>query len=604
MAQHSSEDIDRTVEGQTVARGFVDTVGRYGDSVALRWREADGTTWSEWTFAEYGDKVARATTALKAMGLGPGERIVLMLRNCPEFHVLDMAALMCGATPISIYNSSSPDQVQYLVGHCGATIGIVEDAGFLERFLKVRDELADLKTLAVVRDPDGVAGDDVGTYASMLDHDPAELAAEARTGSPDDLATVIYTSGTTGPPKGVMLTNYNVCWTVESLRLAFGLTDYAGQRLVSYLPMAHIAERMTSHYQQAVLGYEVTSCPEPALIAEYLREVRPNIMFGVPRVFEKFHGGVMGAVAADAEKAAKFDEAVEAARPLSIKMAWEEASEEEVQTWNFLDEVAFRGVRELLGLDQLLVAITGAAPIPAELLGWFRAIGVPMSEIYGMSESSGPMTWTPHKIKTGSVGPAIPGCEVKLATDGEIVCRGGNVFQGYLDQPDKTAEALDDEGWLHSGDIGKLDDDGYFKIVDRKKELIITAGGKNISPANLEANLKMIPLVGQACAIGDKRQFVSALVVLDPDTAPAWAKSRGIEFDTLADLAAHDEVREEVEKGVKEVMAEFNNAEKVKKITILGEEWMPDSEELTPTSKLKRRGVHQKYADQIEALYA
>ncbi|MEJ7582687.1 MAG: AMP-binding protein, partial [Acidimicrobiales bacterium] len=380
--------------------------------------------------------------------------------------------------------------------------------------------------------------------------------------------------------------------------------EFVGKRLVSYLPMAHIAERMTSHYQQATLGYEVATCPEPGLLSAFVREVRPNLMFGVPRVWEKLQAGVAGALASDADKAARFDGAVAMAKPLSLKLAWDEATDEERKTYAELDDAAFRGVREMLGLDQLDVAITGAAPIPAELLLWFRAIGVPMSEIYGMSESAGPMTWTPYRIKPGTVGPAIPGCEVALAEDGEVICRGGNVFQGYLDQPDKTAEALDHEGWLHSGDIGEVDDEGYFKIVDRKKELIITAGGKNISPANLEGALKMIPLVGQACAIGDQRPFVSALVVLDPDTAPAWAKQHGIDFDTLADLAEHAEVQAEIDRGLAEVMVAFNNAERVKKVKVLGAEWMPDSEELTPTSKLKRRGVHTKYAEEIEAIYA
>ncbi len=221
-----------------------------------------------------------------------------------------------------------------------------------------------------------------------------------------------------------------------------------------------------------------------------------------------------------------------------------------------------------------------------------------------MSESSGPMTWTARRVKAGSVGPAIPGCEVRLAEeDNEIICRGGNVFQGYLNDPEKTADTLDDEGWLHSGDIGEIDEDGYFSIVDRKKELIITAGGKNLSPANLEANLKLIPLVGQACAIGDNRPFVSALVVLDPEVATAWAVTQGIEFADLNDLAQKPEVRAEIEKGLAEVMASFNNAERVKKVVILGEEWLPDSEELTPTSKLKRRGVHAKYAEEIESIY-
>jgi long-chain acyl-CoA synthetase len=270
-----------------------------------------------------------------------------------------------------------------------------------------------------------------------------------------------------------------------------------------------------------------------------------------------------------------------------------------------MDEAAFAGVRALLGLDAVQVAITGAAPIPAELLSWFRAIGVPLAEIYGMSENTGPMTFTARKVKAGTVGPAIPGCEVKLADeDNEIICRGGNVFQGYLNDPEKTADALDDDGWLHSGDIGTVDEDGYFSVVDRKKELIITAGGKNLSPANLEANLKLIPLVGQACAIGDNRPFVSALVVLDPEVAAAWAASEGIEYTDLHDLAAKPEVRAEIEKGLAEVMAGFNNAERVKKVSVLADEWLPDSEELTPTSKLKRRGIHTKYAQAIEDLYA
>ncbi|MGH2685361.1 MAG: AMP-dependent synthetase/ligase, partial [Actinomycetota bacterium] len=354
----------------------------------------------------------------------------------------------------------------------------------------------------------------------------------------------------------------------------------------------------------ALYGYEVTVCPEAGQIAQYCREVKPEIMFGVPRVWEKFYAGVNGALAADADKKQKFDEAVEAARPIAMAKAWGNATEEQEQTWAFLDEVAFRGVRELLGLDACQIAVSGAAPIPAEMLEWFRAIGVPMSEIYGMSENTGPMTWEPYKIKPGTVGPAMPGCDVRLADDGEIICKGGNVFQGYLNDPGKTAEALDADGWLHSGDIGELDDDGYFRIVDRKKELIITAGGKNISPANLEAALKMIPLVGQAAAIGDQRPFVSALVVLDAEVAPAWARSRGIEFDSLADLARHPDVVAEIDRGVTEVMSQFNNAERVKKVKILAEEWLPDSEELTPTSKLKRRGIHGKYAAEIESLYS
>ncbi len=599
----TSAEIQSVVEGQTIPSMFVKTAGELGDQVALRWRNEDDS-WGEWTFTEYAERVASAAGGLKARGVGRGTRVVLMLRNIAEFHVLDMATYFCGGTAISIYNSSSPEQIAYLVGHCEAKVGIVEDIGFLESFLEVRGELPALQHLGVLRDPAGLAPDDIFTYDDLLGADPVDLAEAAMVAQPEDLATLIYTSGTTGPPKGVMITHQNVAWTVESLTRCIDFDSYAGKRLVSYLPMAHIAERMVSHYQQAFLGYEVTCCPNPGDVAAYAREVKPQLMFGVPRVWEKLYGGVMGALGADPEKAARFNGAVEAAKPLVEAIDWGTATEEQVATYEAMDAAAFANVRAMLGLDHVEVAITGAAPIPAELLSWFRAIRVPLSEIYGMSESSGPITWTARRVKAGSVGPAIPGCEVKLADeDNEIICRGGNVFQGYLNDPEKTAETLDADGWLHSGDIGEIDEDGYFTIVDRKKELIITAGGKNLSPANLEANLKLIPLVGQACAIGDNRPFVSALVVLDPEVAPAWAAAQGIEFTDLNDLAQKPEVRAEIEKGLAEVMASFNNAERVKKVVILGEEWLPDSEELTPTSKLKRRGVHARYADEIESIY-
>jgi long-chain acyl-CoA synthetase len=327
-------------------------------------------------------------------------------------------------------------------------------------------------------------------------------------------------------------------------------------------------------------------------------------MFGVPRVWEKIYAGVQAALAADPDQKQKFDEAVAAAIPIVERRTMGTATTEDDATWEFLDSVAFAGVRALIGLDALQYAISGAAPIPPDLISWYRAIGVPLSEVYGMSETTGLMAWEPTRVKAGSVGRAFPGTELVLAADGEVCIRGGNVFLGYLDDPEKTAEALDADGTLHSGDIGVLDDEGYLRIVDRKKELIITAGGKNISPANLEAALKMIPLVAQALATGDNRPFVAALVVLDGDVAPVWAHDHGIEFDTLADLAAHPAVIEAIERGVEDVMAGFNNAERVKKVRVLGDEWLPDSEELTPTSKLKRQGIHAKYKAEIEGLYA
>jgi long-chain acyl-CoA synthetase len=596
--------MDALIEGRTVASEFLKTLEANGDLVALRWKD-DADAWHEMTFTEFGDKVARAAAGLAALGLGKGDRLMLMIRNMPEFHVLDTAALFLGATPVSIYNSSSPDQIEYLANDAGAKMAIAEDRGFYEGFAKVRENLANMEKIGIIRT--GGSTDDLAvdfTYDELLANEPLDLVEAAKGVSPDDLATLIYTSGTTGPSKGVMIDHRNVVWTVECLLRAFGMDEMAGKRIVSYLPMAHIAERMMSHYQTLFVGYEVTCCPDPTLFAAYAGEVHPNIMFGVPRVWEKIYGGVQAALAADPEKEKAVADGVAAAGPIAEKMTWGTATEEEIATYEFLDAVAFSTIRGLVGLDQLDVAVTGAAPIPAEMLAWFRTIGVPLSEIYGLSETSGPMTWAPYKVKPGYVGHACPGVEVKLDADGEVMCRGGNIFRGYLNQDAKTAEVLDDEGWFRSGDIGEIDDDGYLKIVDRKKELIITAGGKNLSPSNLEAALKMMPLVGQAIAIGDQRPFVSALVVLDPDVAPQWAAANDIEFTTLEALANEPAVIAEIEDALPSVMEGFNNAEKVKKVKVLGEEWLPDTDLLTPTSKLKRRGIHTRYAAEIEALYS
>ena len=599
-----SAALDARTAGSTVPKEFLKTVAAHGDRVALRWKAADDS-WGEMTYTEFADKVARAAAGMSALGLGRGDRLMLMIRNMPEFHVLDTAALFVGATPVSIYNSSSPEQIEYLTNDAGAVMAIAEDQGFYEAFSKVRQSIPSLQKLGIIRP--AADGSDLGadfTYDQLMATDPVNLEEAAEIAQPDDLATLIYTSGTTGPSKGVMIDHANVCWTVECLKEAFNLDEYAGKRIVSYLPMAHIAERMMSHYQTLFVGYEVTCCPDPTQFAAYATEVHPNIMFGVPRVWEKIYGGIQAALSMDPEKEKAVSDGVAAAGPIREKMTWGTATQEEIETYEFLDAVAFSTIRGLVGLDQLDAAVTGAAPIPAEMLSWFRTIGVPLSEIYGLSETSGPMTWAPYKVKPGYVGHACPGIELKLDEEGEVMCRGGNVFRGYLNQPEKTAEVLDDEGWFRSGDIGEIDEDGYLKIVDRKKELIITAGGKNLSPSNLEAALKMIPLVGQAIAIGDGRPFVSALVVLDPDVAPGWAAAAGIEYGSLEELAENPAVIAEIEGGLADAMAEFNNAEKVKKIRVLGEEWMPDTELLTPTSKLKRRGIHAHYADVIEELYA
>jgi long-chain acyl-CoA synthetase len=602
MSNVTAQHIHDAVAGQTAPRLFLELVAAHPNQPALHSMKSDAPgSWNVWTLQDYRDNVAKAAAGLLAAGLAPGERVLLLMRNRPDFHWLDVAAQFCRATPVSIYNSSSPEEIQYLSNHAEAEIAIVEDAGFLERMLKVRGDLPLLKQIYVIEPPEGTLPDGVQPIEALMSHGSADLDALAAATQPEDLATLIYTSGTTGPPKGVMINQYNVVSTVEILKRCIDFESFLGKRAISYLPMAHIAERGMSHYQGMVLGYSVYCCPDPGQIALYLKEVRPEIIFGVPRVWEKLYLGVNAALSADPDRKAQFDGAVEGAKKIRPAVAAGVATDEHKAMLAQMD-VAFAQVKGLVGLDSVEVAVTGAAAIPPLILDWFNAIGVPLSEIYGMSESTGPLTWSPHANRSGYVGQNIPGGEVKIAEDGEVCFRGPNVFQGYLKQDDKTAETIID-GWLHSGDIGVLDD-GYLKIVDRKKELIITSGGKNISPANLEAALKTIPIVGQAAAIGDDRKYCSAILVLDPESAAVWAAANGKAGMSLAEMAGDADVRAVVQSGVDEINKQFAQVEQIKKFTLVGEEWMPDSDVLTPTSKLKRRGVNARYAAEIEAMYA
>lgn len=585
----------------TVAAQFCVTVRDYPDRVALRWK--DGDDFRQLTWAEYSQSAGRAAQALSDLGLEKGQRVVLMMRNRPEFHIADMATVLLGATPVSIYNSSSPEQIEYLATHCEATVAIVEDVELLDRFMAVRNNIPTLKYVVVIDDDKKIPAE-VLRWSTFLEGESIDIVAAAAKVLPTDLATVIYTSGTTGPPKGVMLDHANVMWTVNSLLECWRHQEPYFSRMISYLPMAHVAERMNTHYQGIAGVFEVTTCPDAAEIGKYLAESRPQIFFGVPRVWEKLQAGVMAMARANPEQLAM----LEAALPIGERVSEYRARGEDLPAGLAAEltgaQPVFDFVLNLLGLDQVISAISGAAPIPMDTLKFFRCLGLEMSEIYGLSETSGPMTWEPFRVHLGTVGPPIPGCEVTLADDGEVMSRGGNIFRGYLNDPERTGEVLDANGWFASGDIGEFDADGYLKIIDRKKELIITAGGKNISPANLEAALKGFPLIGQVCVIGDQRPFLSAIVVLDAEVAPAWATQHGIETSDLALLAHDPKVVAEIESNVAEVNKKYSRAEQIKKFTVLDAEWLPDSEELTPTMKLKRRGVNSKYSAQIEAMYA
>jgi len=576
---------------RNVLDGLVRHLDDHPDAVAFR--TIDG---EEWTWRDYADRAARFAGGLAALGVQRGDRVVIMLRNRLEFHVADLGALLLGATAISIYNSSSPEQISYLVTHCKAVAAITEDGEFVERFLAA--DTPTVRSIVVV----GEAPAGCVSYDHVADGPAVDVRAAADATDPTSLLTVIYTSGTTGPPKGVMLDHTNLLAAYRGLIHFHDPDEDPLQiRLVSYLPMAHIAERNVSHYNHILHGAIVTPCADIAQIGAYLVAVRPTQMFGPPRIWEKLAAGIQAAVAARSEEdQARFADALAVGRQVqTLRAHGEELPPDLAATWEFVEEAAFKPLRAVVGLDACAMAFSGAAPIPPEVIDFLRDLGIEMSEIYGMSENTGGMTWEPHLVKSGRVGRAYPETEVITAPDGEVLCRGAIVFKGYLDDPERTREALDEDGWLHTGDIGEFDEDGYLKIVDRKKELIITAGGKNVSPANIEAALKTIPLVGQAMAIGDARPYLVAVLTIDPDTASVQYAGRA-----LSDVARDPEVLADLAEAVAAVNAGLSNVEHIRRFVLVGEEWLPDSEMLTPTMKLKRRGVLAAYASQIEEMYA
>jgi long-chain acyl-CoA synthetase len=567
------------LDASTVAEAFQLTAAANPDRPALRLRDDEFSI----TWREYADKVRGVAAGLAGLGLEHGSSMAIMLTNRPDFHWFDSAALHLGATPFSVYNTYAADQIQYQLRDAEARIVVTEKA-FLDRVA----DLEGVEHLIVVDDEEGI---DVESHAAPdFDFDATWRAVQ-----PEDVLTLIYTSGTTGPPKGVQLTHSNLISAVQGFDEV--ITFPANGRVISWLPMAHIAERACSHYLPMLLGFTTTDCPDPRQVVAYLPEVRPTWFFAVPRIWEKLKAAIEAGVEAEQDEARK--QATKWAldvglRKVKLEQAGEPVPDELRAEHAKADELVLSKFRERLGLDQIESVNVGAAPTPREVIEFFHAIGVPLAELWGMSETTGYGTCNPpDRIKIGTVGPVSPGVEIKLAEDGEVLIRGPVVTSGYRNQPDKTREAIDAEGWLYTGDVGEFDDDGYLKIVDRKKELIINAGGKNMSPANIEAKVKAgSPVIGQVIAIGDMRPYNVALITLDPDVAPAFGKQHGEEA-----------VLAEVERGVQAANEQMARVEQIKKYTVLPNEWEPGGDELTPTMKLKRKPIHEKYAQEIQELY-
>ena len=528
----------------TICDAFAATVAARGDEPALR--TPDGTT--AWTWRQYGERVEATARGLAAIGVEPGHRLALWLANRPEFHVADAAALQLGAVPFSVYPTFTAEQAEHVIRDAGSEIMITEPA-FLDRALAVLEAARTQLRMIVLADGSHT---ETLSWEGLLAAGSSEfdVAAAARAVDPEDLATLIYTSGTTGPPKGVELTHRNVIAQIAAVSERLELQP--GSRAISWLPMAHVAERLCTHYIAMTLGSSVTCLEDPRQIATVLPQVRPQFFFSPPRLWEKLRGATI----------AQFGTHPNGSEVLTS-----------------------------LGLDQIRVAVVGAASCPPEVVRFWHRLGLPLNEVYGLSETTAVATTNPpDDIRPGTVGTALPGVEIKLSDTGEILIRGKVIMRGYRNQPEATAQAIDADGWLHTGDVGELDDDGYLRIVDRIKELIINAAGKNMSPTNIEATLKATsPLIGTAVVIGDGRPYNTALILLDADVAAG----RGA-----------DDPETLVQQAVEQANERLARVEQIKRFRIIEDDWRPGGDELTPTMKLKRGPIAAKYAAMIEQLYA
>src|SRR5829696_2204624 len=519
MGETTAEMTRRSLGARTMTEAFRLTVEDNADRVAMRTQHDEVRL----TWAELRDRVDALAGGLAARGVRRGDSVALVLSNRPEFAIADLAAMTLGATPFSIYQTFTPAQIAYVVGDAGARVAIVEEQ-FLERFRAARAELPALELVIVV---EGARGDDTLGWADVEGADP-EFDPEPhwRAVEPEDVATLIYTSGTTGPPKGVQIVHRNL---LAGVHAADGIIHFPdGSRVISWLPAAHIAERMAHHYLPIVFGMTVTTCPNPREIVAFLPAVKPTWFFAVPRIFEKLKAGLEGHLRTQGDQTVAWLDA--ARRRVELEQAGEPVPDAVAATAAEGDEQLFSGLRAMLGLDEAISINAGAAPTPRDVLVFFHAIGVPLGELWGMSETCGVGAVNPPgQVRIGTVGPPSLGVETRLADDGELLVRGDVVMTGYRNQPEKTAEAQIGDGWLHTGDIATIDDDGYVRIVDRKKELIINAAGKNMSPQNIEGAVKVAcPMVLSAVAIGDDKPYITALVTLDPDACAAYATKAGL----------------------------------------------------------------------------
>ncbi len=595
---------------ETVPQIFKKTAEKYGDRVAMRKKEYG--LWHDISWNNFYRDVKYIGLALISMGLKKGECVSIIGDNCPEWSIIDLGIQCVGGVAVGVYSTSAWPQVEYVVENSESIFFFVENEEQLDKWLQFRDKAVrikkvivwDLEGLRHFEDPMVMTYDDILKMGrQVLEDDPDLFEKRMSEITPEDLSVLIYTSGTTGPPKGAMLTHRNVTWMGRAI-----IEDnpvYDTDEVMSFLPLCHIFERLFSVFAQITHGYTVNFIESLDTVMDNMREISPTVGYAVPRIWEKY----MSAVYIKMSDATWF-------KRLVFGIAYKIGKKRATLRMNFKDvpfyieilyQVAyftvFRKLKERLGFDRMRMAYSGAAPIAPDVLHFFQSIGINLMEGYGQTEDTGVTCVSPAgRVKFGSVGPPLPGTEVKIAEDGEILVKSPSVFKGYYGDPKSTAETIKD-GWLYSGDVGELDEDGYLKITDRKKDIIVTAGGKNITPQYIENKLKASPYINDAVVIGDKRKFISCLIMIDEDNVVKYAQDNKIQFSTYKDLTQSPDIVKFIQGEMNNVNETLSRVEQVKKFTILPKKLYEEDGEVTPTMKVKRKYVNEAFTDLIEAMY-
>lgn len=600
----------RRQDSNTIPRLFLQRVEEWADRPAMR--QKDFGLWKDITWLEFGESSKRTALGLYDLGLRQGDRVGIISENNPEWLYTDMGTQAAGGVTVGIYTTDSPPQVEYVVGHCGAKFFVAENEEQLDKILEVRERLPDLEKIIVIdleglrhfQDPMVISFEELMNLGKQVDERQPDLfeklISETR---PEDTAFLIYTSGTTGPPKGAMISHNNVLLGMDSFFNVF--PGYLTDEILTFLPLCHIAERGVSGMGLLMNGYIINFAEDMSTVPQDIREISPTIFFAVPRIWEKFYSGLI----LQLKDSTRLEQ-------LAFKWAMNVGRKKSDYTLNartppwsikamfkMMDFLVLKNLKKFVGLERVRFCLSGAAPISPDLLRFYHSLGIDIREVYGQTESTGGATiHYDGDTKFGTVGKPIPGVEVKIADDGEILMKGPNVFKGYYRDPEKTAETVKD-GWLHTGDVGRIDEDGHIIITDRKKDIIITAGGKNITPSEIENQLKFSPYINDAVIIGDGRKFLTALIMIDDENVMKYAQEQRIPFTTYASLTKRPEIIKLIEREVEEVNRNFARVETVKRFRLIDIQLTTDDEEITPTMKLKRSFISKKFKEEIDSMY-